>query len=613
VSIFRDGFDADEESKDEEVFKYLTSVTEEPKLTKPTLTVKNLAAINNLLSTNIVRRESGEKSRTAPTVDVDIVACDPMPPTPPSDYPVIDADPDITEIPQHPHWSVGGGGGVSPANTAPTPPPFSYNAYAQPPPVIVKHIGGSVLRLPSTTWESVNLMPQPVLQPHGPPANFSQPPPSIRPPARIPTVVSLQPDGRLQVPHQTSAPQMSDYPSQLRPEPSPVRVASSHQVSSSPAQVTAEQPPIRASPVVASQTPPPPSPPIQPPLPPPDGKSSGRWDRRSAPQKGPISFSISSPSSVVKKTKLPTFDEMIVNSFEAVNKKKQQEEEESRQRKQNKKSKETINSRDSDISVEKTVTHHSKSTERRESPKKTRTVVLDPQYQARKRREREAKEGREKGAQRTGNDEDKSSDPTPTTSASIDTHTQSKVTRWMEANEAEEVAVVVLDSPAKSSRASTVGVESMSSIASSAGALALQQAAKAAAAAGSNKADSSFVEDYFRKKAAGNDNTEPGAFVKQYFKDLETSKEINPPSSQNSNPKDTSSNAAHKNKDGNNGNGDFVDQHYEELQGVINKRRSSTLAKEMSKSKSSSDRSRDNQQKYSTKQTPDVVDLCDSD
>ena len=74
VSIFRDGFDADEESKDEEVFKYLTSVTEEPKLTKPTLTVKNLAAINNLLSTNIVRRESGEKSRTAPTVDVDIVA-----------------------------------------------------------------------------------------------------------------------------------------------------------------------------------------------------------------------------------------------------------------------------------------------------------------------------------------------------------------------------------------------------------------------------------------------------------------------------------------------------------------------------------------------------------
>ena len=108
--------------------------------------------------------------------------------------------------------------------------------------------------------------------------------------------------------------------------------------------------------------------------------------------------------------------------------------------------------------------------------------------------------------------------------------------------------------------ASTVGVESMSSIASSAGALALQQAAKAAAAAGSNKADSSFVEDYFRKKAAGNDNTEPSAFVKQYFKDLETSKEINPPSSQNSNPKDTSSNAAHKNKDGNNGNGDFVDQ-----------------------------------------------------
>ena len=106
--------------------------------------------------------------------------------------------------------------------------------------------------------------------------------------------------------------------------------------------------------------------------------------------------------------------------------------------------------------------------------------------------------------------------------------------------------------------ASTVGVESMSSIASSAGALALQQAAKAAAA-GSNKADS-FVEDYFRKKAAGNDNTEPSAFVKQYFKDLETSKEINPPSSQNSNPKDTSSNAAHKNKDSNNGNGDFVDQ-----------------------------------------------------
>ena len=82
----------------------------------------------------------------------------------------------------------------------------------------------------STTWESVNLMPQPVLHPHGPPANFSQPPPSIRPPGRIPTVVSLQPDGRLQVPHQTSAPQMSDYPSQLRPEPSPVRVASSHQV-----------------------------------------------------------------------------------------------------------------------------------------------------------------------------------------------------------------------------------------------------------------------------------------------------------------------------------------------------------------------------------------------
>ena len=44
------------------------------------------------------------------------------------------------------------------------------------------------------------------------------------------------------------------------------------------------------------------------------------------------------------------------------------------------------------------------------------------------RREREAKEGREKGAQRTGNDEDKSSDPTPTTiaecPASIDTHTQ---------------------------------------------------------------------------------------------------------------------------------------------------------------------------------------------
>merc|ERR1719356_182481 len=151
----------------------------------------------------------------------------------------------------------------------------------------------------------------------------------------------------------------------------------------------------------------------------------------------------------------------------------------------------------------------------------------------------------------------------------------------------------------------------MSSIASSAGALALQQAAKAAAA-GSNKADS-FVEDYFRKKAAGNDNTEPGAFVKQYFKDLETSKEINPPSSQNSNPKDTSSNAAHKNKDCNNGNGDFVDQHYEELQGVINKRRSSTLAREMSKNKSSSDRSRDNQQKHSTKDTPDVVDLCDSD
>ena len=110
--------------------------------------------------------------------------------------------------------------------------------------------------------------------------------------------------------------------------------------------------------------------------------------------------------------------------------------------------------------------------------------------------------------------------------------------------------------------ASTVGVESMSSIASSAGALALQQAAKAAAA-GSNKADSdnhSFVEDYFRKKAAGKDNTEPSAFVKQYFRDLETSKEINPPSSQNSNLKDTSSNAAHKNKDGNNGNGDFVDQ-----------------------------------------------------
>ena len=71
-----------------------------------------------------------------------------MPPTPPSDYPVIDADPDITEIPQHPQWSVGGGGGVSPANTAPTPPLFSYNAYAQPPPVISKHIGGSVLRLP---------------------------------------------------------------------------------------------------------------------------------------------------------------------------------------------------------------------------------------------------------------------------------------------------------------------------------------------------------------------------------------------------------------------------------------------------------------------------------
>merc|ERR1712126_609036 len=104
--------------------------------------------------------------------------------------------------------------------------------------------------------------------------------------------------------------------------------------------------------------------------------------------------------------------------------------------------------------------------------------------------------------------------------------------------------------------------------------------------------------------------TEPGAFVKQYFRDLETSKEINPPSSQNSNPKDTPSNAAHKNKDSNNGNRDFVDQHYEELQGVINKRRSSTLAKEMSKSKSFSDRSRDNQQNHSTKQTPDVVDLC---
>ena len=57
----------------------------------------------------------------------------------------------------------------------------------------------------------------------------------------------------------------------------------------------------------------------------------------------------------------------------------------------------------------------------------------------------------------------------------------------------------------------------------------------------------------------------------------------------------------------------FIFQHYEELQGVINKRRSSTLAKEMSKSKSFSDRSRDNQQKHSTKQTPDVVDLCDSD
>ena len=76
-----------------------------------------------------------------------------MPPTPPLDYPVIDtADPDITEIPQttaipqRQHWSVVGGG--LPATTAQTPPPFSYNAYAQPPPLIAKHIGGSVLRLP---------------------------------------------------------------------------------------------------------------------------------------------------------------------------------------------------------------------------------------------------------------------------------------------------------------------------------------------------------------------------------------------------------------------------------------------------------------------------------
>jgi len=285
---------------------------------------------------------------------------------------------------------------------------------------------------------------------------------------------------------------------------------------------------------------------------------------------------------VVKKTKLPTFDEMIVNSFEAVNKKKQQEEEESRQRKQNKKSKETVNSRDADISVEKTVTNHSKSTERKESPKKTRTVVLDPQFQARKRREREAKEGREKNAQRTGNDEKQStSEITPTRAegpASVDTHTQRKVTRWMEANEAEEDAVVVIDSPAKSSRASTGGVESMSSIASSAGALALQQAVKAAAAGSNNKADSDthrFVENYFRKNAASNANTEPSAFVKQYFKELEDkiSKDSNPPSAQNPKPKDTSSNAAPKNKDSNNSRGDFVDQYYEELQGVINKRR----------------------------------------
>ena len=36
----------------------------------------------------------------------------------------------------------------------------------------------------------------------------------------------------------------------------------------------------------------------------------------------------------MKRKKLPTFDEMILNSFEAVNRKKQQEEEESRLRKE---------------------------------------------------------------------------------------------------------------------------------------------------------------------------------------------------------------------------------------------------------------------------------------